>query len=148
MSSQVPVSVLFFLPTVSGYLDRVRLLMEVSEGLENLVLLVGRRDMEIEIGGHDRFQIIEAGFRRGWRPWNTRKASRITENLIKQSGLNVVHDTFGNLLPVFGRKARYPQVSFLTSVYGPVGWRLKYVYHNHSPLRLLSRPRNGCTIPQ
>ena len=131
--------VLFFLPTLSGYRDRVRLLMEASNHLDRLTLLVGRSDTELDVSSYPRFDIIDLHVRRGWWLWNALKGSRRAEQLIAQQGVTIVHDTFGFLLPLFRRKRRYPSVSFLTSLFVLKGWRVRNVWgHLSWSQRLLS----------
>ena len=139
--------VLFFLPNVSNYVDRVRLLAEVSKGLDRLVLLVGKKDATIGSIESDRLEIVEAGYRTRLRPLNMWRASRIAGKIVDRAGINIVHDTFGNLLPLFRRKRNHPAVAFATSVFGPVGWRLKYVYNSHSPVRMLSVKSTALLYP-
>lgn len=131
--------VLFFLPNISGYQDRVRLLMEVSREID-LILLVGRHDLRLDASGYDRFHVMDAGFRPGWRIWNMRKASGIVEQLILAGSVSVVNDTFGTLLPLYKRKDRYPEVWFLTSLYIIASWRLR---HNMGHLGLFHLLRHN-----
>ncbi|MDA1349279.1 MAG: glycosyltransferase family 4 protein [Chloroflexi bacterium] len=139
--------VLFFLPTIGGYVDRVRLMMEVSRSLDECVLLVGREDIDLDTTEFTGFRVVDVGFRKGLRPYNMLQASRIAESLIRHAGVNVVHDTFGTLYPLFRKKARYPDVSFLTSVFGPVGWRLRHVFNQFSAARLLSTKSTAVMLP-
>ena len=130
--------VLFFLPNISTYPDRVSLLMEVSRGLDRLVLLVGRKDVELDTTGFERFQVAEVGFRPGMRPWNLWKASQRASQLIDEADIDVVHDTFATLVLLFRNRARHPKVWFLTSLFGPSAWRLRHVFNNVNKARLLT----------
>ena len=130
--------VLFFLPNIKSYRDRVRLLMEVSKGLDRLTLLIGLKDAEISMEGYDRFHLVEVGFRPGNRPYNVWKASKLAERIISRENVNVVHDTFGTLLPLFYKKKRYSQIRFITSLFILNGYRILHVFNQVNLLKLLS----------
>jgi len=123
-----PARVLFFLPSLQAYQDRAQLLMEVSRGVERLVLLVGIADKELDVSGYDGFRLVEVGFRRGLRPLNMLRASLLAARLIRNESINVVHDTFCTLLPLLFARKRYPGVTFCASVFANEGWRLRYVW--------------------
>lgn len=130
--------VLFFLPNLRSYRDRVRLLMEVSKGLDRLTFLVGLKNAEISLEGYDRFRLVEVGFKQGNRPYNVWKANKLAERIISRENVNIVHDTFGTFLPLFYKKKRYPQVRFVTSLFGPSGYRLRHSFNKVNLLKLLS----------
>ena len=132
--------VLFYLPTISGYVDRVRLLMEVSRGVDRLTLIVGRLDTELDTGGYERFRLVDAGLRKGLYPLNTWRTSRLAERLVNESDVTIVHDTFGMLLPLFRKKAGYPRVRFLTSLFILKSWRRRHVWGQYGPLKALWSP--------
>ena len=130
--------VAFFLPSVDGYRDRLRLLTEISNHVEEFTLIVGHEDSYVESQYFKNFRVLEVGFRRGIRPYNMLLASGTAEKLIRENGVNLVHDTFGTLLPLFRKKYSYPDVKFVTSVFGPVGWRLSNVFNDYSKFNLLT----------
>ena len=136
------VRALFFLPNVRGYPDRVSLLKEVSTGLESLTLLVGQMDADVDTAGYDRFAVVDAGFRRGWLPWNMWRASRMAEKMVGEAAVDVVHDTFGALLPLFWRKRRHPSAWYLTSLYNLVAWRSRHVWGQLSTWYLLRQNKS------
>ena len=136
------VRALFFLPSISGYPDRVSLLKEVSTGLDSLTLLVGQKDADVDTAGYDRFSVVDARFRRGWLPWNMWRASRLAEEMVREAGVDVVHDTFGALLPLFWRKRRHPSAWYLTSLYNLVAWRSRHVWGQVSMWYLLRRHKS------
>jgi len=121
-------TVLFFLPSIAAYRDRVQLMMEVSRGLRSLTLVVGIVDQEIDTSDYPAFEIVDAGFKPRQRPLNLWKVNRLISRLISERSVDIVHDTFGNLIPLMFRKSRYPGVTFLTSLFQNEGWRLKYVW--------------------
>lgn len=137
------VRALFFLPNISGYVDRVSMLKEVSTGLDNLTLLVGMKDANVDTAGYDRFSIVDSGFRRGWLPRNMWRASRIAKKMVKEAGADVVHDTFGMLLPLFWRKRRGNAAWHLTSLHNLVAWRSRHVWSHLSTLDLLRNHRSA-----
>jgi glycosyltransferase involved in cell wall biosynthesis len=112
--------------------------MEVSNSLDHLTLLVGRKDVPVDTARYPNLRIVEVGFRRRLRPLNTWRASRLAAKLIVEERLDVVHDTFGTLLPLFRNKDRRPNTLFLTSLFILMGWRLRHVFNEFSTMRLLS----------
>ena len=109
--------VIFFLPTISGYMDRVNLLMEASDQIEHMTLIVGSLDRPVDCSNHQNFKMIEIGFKRRMRPLNMWKSSRIAQNILREQDADVVHDTMGMLYPLFRKKNDYPQVRFVTSFF-------------------------------
>ena len=136
------VRALFFLPSISRYPDRVSLLKEVSTGLDSLTLLVGQKDADVDTAGYARLSVVDAGFRRGWLPWNMWRASRLAEEMVREAGVDVVHDTFGALLPLFRRKRRYPGAWYVTSLYNLVAWRSRHVWGHLSTWYLLRHTKS------
>jgi glycosyltransferase involved in cell wall biosynthesis len=62
--------------------------------------------------------------------------------LVSEGGVDVVHDTFGALLPLVWRKRRHPSVWFLTSLHGLVAWRSRHVWSQLSTWYLLRHHRS------
>ncbi|MDP6716969.1 MAG: glycosyltransferase family 4 protein [SAR202 cluster bacterium] len=139
--------VIFFLPTVSGYMDRVNLLMEASDQLGRFTLLVGSLDRQVDHSAHRNFDIVEIGFKRRMRPLNMWKSSRVAERILRQQGADIVHDTMGMLYPLFRKKSDFPSVQFVTSFFILFGWRLSHVWGQHSKLRLLTATSTAMMYP-
>lgn len=116
----------------------MQLLLEVSRGLRRLILVVGNVDHEIDTSEYPNLVIIDAGFKRRQRPLNIWKVNRLVSKLIKSESVDVVHDTYANLVPLMFSKSRYPGVVFLTSLFANEGWRLKHVWGNVPLFRKLS----------
>ena len=127
--------VLFFLPNVSGYVDRVQLLSHVSDRVGLLILLIGDLDSLVSEEGHPNLLIREVGAIKGIFPLNSWRASSKAARFISERHLDIVHDTFGTLLPLFRRKARYPQVKFVTSYFVSNGLRLRTTWAGSSSFR-------------
>lgn len=150
--------VLFFLPGIRAYRDRVETLMGVSDAVDKFILLVGKVDYPISSGNHSNFKVVDCNFRNGWGPVNSFKASRVATRLIKEESLDIVHDTFATLLPLILRRKKYPHVTFLTSLYIDLGWRVNYVWadipmHRHlrsktSLLLFKDRVAEKCILPR
>jgi glycosyltransferase involved in cell wall biosynthesis len=121
-------TVLFFLPSIATYRDRVQLLMEVSRGLQRLILVVGNVDSHLDTSGYPGLEIVDAGFKRRQRPRNLWRLNRLVSRLITSESVDIVHDTYASLVPLMFRKSRYPGVVFLTSLFANEGWRLKHVW--------------------
>ncbi len=126
--------VLFFLPSLAGYWDRFRLLQEVSQGLEKMVLLVGNMDREVDMdaltSAYPNFNLVPVRFAAGARFSNVRKASAMAESLIYEHSIQIAHDTFGNLLPLFKNRKHFPNLVCCTSFFILQGWRLRHVWHD------------------
>lgn len=137
-----PARILFFLPSVRPYIDRIRMLVEVAENVDRFVLVIGHDDGLADHPDRDRVDVKIAGFGRGGRPANLWRANRMTSRLIKSERINVVHDTFGNLLPLMYMKRRFPEVRFCTSLFNLIGWRAKHVWGD-MPLHRLLRSQGG-----
>lgn len=129
--------VLFFLPNISGYIDRARLLMEVSRGLDHLYLMVGHNDAPLETEGYPRFTLLEVGFKRRARPLNLVRAAKVAGHLVEQDGIDVVNDTFQTLVLLLLLKKRPSPFKFVESIYIYNRWRMKYVMSHLSLGHLL-----------
>jgi glycosyltransferase involved in cell wall biosynthesis len=128
-------------------MDRVNLLMEASDQIEHLTLIVGLLDRPVDYSNHQNFEIIEIGFKRKMRPLNMWKSSRVAENVLNGQGADIVHDTMGMLYPLFRKKSDYPQVRFVTSFFILFGWRLSHVWNNYSKFRLLTATSTAMMYP-
>ena len=140
-----PARILFFLPSVRPYIDRIRMLAEVAEEADRFVLLIGHDDGLADHPDRDRLDVEIASFGRGGRPANLWRANRTASRLIKGERINIVHDTFGNLLPLMHMKRRFPEVSFCTSLFNLIGWRAEHVWGG-MPLHRLLRSRGGALM--
>ena len=138
MSSLTDTRVLFFLPDLASYLDRAKMMMEVSQGLDRLILMVGRVDAPLDTSAYDRFTLVDAGFRRGNRLYNLLKANRLGRNLVRSQEINVLHDTFGTFTPLFMLRRYLPGVTCCSSFFTLNGWRLRHVWGDVSRIRLLT----------
>jgi glycosyltransferase involved in cell wall biosynthesis len=121
------------------------MLGEVARNTDRFIFLIGRDDGLSEIPDVDDLDFVLASFGRGGRVANLWRANRIASRLIKNERINVVHDTFGNLLPLMYMKRRFPDVSFCTSLFNLVGWRARHVWGD-MPLHRLLRSRGGALM--
>lgn len=138
---------LFFLPNISAYRDRTRLLMEVSRGLDRLILMVGQLDEDVDTTSYPNLRVVPVGFRRGNRPYNLARASWLAVRAIKNERISVVHDTFGTLLSLFFVKKPYPHVKFVESFYFLSGWRLRHVWNDVPTWKLFSNRSKAMLYP-
>ncbi|MFH0911559.1 MAG: glycosyltransferase family 4 protein [Planctomycetota bacterium] len=120
--------VLFFLPSLDGYESRVKLLCELSQGLDRLYLMVGRSRAAVDLRAYPRVEIVESGFRPGRRLGNAWRANRLAARLIRQEKIDIVHDTFGNFLPLLWFRDRFARARFFCSFYVLTSWRAKRVW--------------------
>ncbi len=136
--------VAFFLPNVGSYLDRARTLAEASHGIERLYLLVGRLDTALDLAEHPKCTLVRTGFRAGRRWSNQRRACAIAQRLVREEGVEVLHDTFGHLLPLLRRRPRRHGLWCAESLYCLNAWRLAHVWaHAAWPRRWLTRDGLG-----
>ncbi len=140
MSASTNMRVLFFLPNLSSYLDRARTLMEVSQGLDRLILMVGRLDAAMDTSAYHRFTLVDAGFRRGNRLYNLAKANWLGRKLVRSQAINILHDTFGTFPPLFMIKRYLRNVTCCSSFFTLNGWRLRHVWSDVPTIRLLMHP--------
>lgn len=131
--------VLFYLPTISHYRDRIHLLYEVSRRIDRLVLLVGKVDETLDVGPHPGFEVVSAGYKDKQRVRNLFRAGRIARRLVDEQRLNIVHDTFGDLVLLLRDLRNRSGVVTCSSIYSHGQWRLSEVWGEHSHLRLLAR---------
>jgi len=131
-------NILFFLPNIKSYKDRVDLLCEISNHVELFTLMVGTIDSKIDTSKYKNIRIVEIGFRKGKKLRNIYKANRLAKQIISNNNINIVHDTFGTFLPLFYKKKRYPQVRFVTSLFILNGYRLRHIFNQVNLLKLLS----------
>ena len=102
------------------------MLNEVSELTGKVTLLLGRNDMPNGFPKSNSLELVDAKFVRGWRLlnlWRTAKA------LSKLGHVDVIHDTFGNLLIPFIRAyKKKDRPVFVTSFYALERWRIDNVW--------------------
>ena len=138
--------ILFFLPNLAFYKDRVHLLMEISNGLRCLTLLVGRKDMELDLENYKHLRVINLNFHSQQWLFNILKASRVAKRLIIQENINIVHDTFGYLLPLFRQKKPYSSLIYLSSLFILSKWRICHIFQKYSLWKMLSSKQTALTL--
>jgi len=117
---------IFYLPNLRAYRDRANLVAHIARKVGRGVLVTSRLDVAPEEIGIEDLEIVEAP-RRGRYPGSTAvAASRAAGRLLRSGDFNVVHDTFGHLLPLFLRRHHHPEHVFLTSLYAIAEWDLRY----------------------
>lgn len=127
--------VLFFLPSLQGYRDRVAMLLEASGHLDRLTLLVGRLDDELPGPWPESFRLITAGWRPGQRWRNSRRLTATADALLAEEHFDILHDTFGGFLPLARRRRR--PFHLCTSLYHLSAWRLRHAWGHVPAWRLL-----------
>lgn len=125
--------VLFFLSNTSAYLDRIKLLRSISKRVEKFTLLIGNNDNDICF---DTCKIVELAFNRGKFIKNRLVAGRTALSILNEDHYDIVHDTFGFLLPLFLRKNAYPDTRFVSSLFILNSWRVRYLWKLRDILRL------------
>jgi len=129
--SDSPIRLAFYLPSLRAYRDRAHLVDYIARKTEKTFLLVSRLDADPRDIGLEHLDLVEVP--RGRRILGRLRsptmfaASRVMTRLIREQGVNVVHDTFGQLLPLYRRRGRYPSCVFLTSLYLLAEWDFRHV---------------------
>ena len=123
------IRLIFYLPNLRNYQDRAHLVGQIARLVGKAFLVTSRLDMEPEeIGIDSKLEVVELpkGVRfPGRTPF---AASRVVEELIKKNNINVVHDTFCHLLPLFFRRHRFPASVFITSQYILSEWDFRHFF--------------------
>ena len=127
--SRPTVRPILYLPNLAAYRDRASLFGQVirDAGGEG-ALVTSRLDVDPSTLGLDDINLVLAPPR--WRAPGRSMfgASRTVASLLREGDYNVVHDTFGHLIPVMLRKKRYPGTKFVTSLYLLPEWDLRSWY--------------------
>ena len=121
------IRLIFYLPNLKSYRDRAHLIGQIARRIGKAVLVTSRLDVKPEeIDIDPRLEVVELP--KGVRfPGRTAfAASRVVEELVKKYHINIVHDTFGHLLPLFFRRHRYPGCIFITSQYNLSEWDFRH----------------------
>ena len=134
----------FYLPNLGSYRDRVNLIGRVAAKVGRGVLVTSHADASAAELGVEDLEIIEVPPGRRYPMRTPFAASRTVGRLLESGDFNVVHDTFGHLIPLFWRRRRHPGKSFVTSLYSIAEWDLRrwvWPYHRlgtimHPNLRL------------
>ncbi|MHC4886477.1 MAG: glycosyltransferase family 4 protein, partial [Planctomycetota bacterium] len=130
--------ILFYLPTVSAYRDRISTLVELSNHIEHLTLLLGRLDAPLPTHDPAHLSVVDAAFRPGARLRNTARAYNLCRTLCRDESITILHDTFGALVPCFFWRSAFPGVTMLTSLYCLNAWRIRHVWGDQPWYRLLA----------
>ena len=124
--------IVFFLPNINSYLDRVNTLKALSCHGNKVTLILGSHDTNIDFQTSEDLKVINAKFISGQKPLNLLKAYRVVHRINKDDPIDIVHDTFGNLILYFllnFMKSKRP--IFLTSFYALDRWRINEVWNSY-----------------
>jgi len=123
-------NIVFFLPNINSYLDRVKTLKRLSDKGHNMTLILGSYDSWDKSLDSENFNAINAGFISGQRPLNLIRAYKALRRVNSEKSIDIIHDTFGNFLLYFlfnFMKKNRPV--FITSFYALDKWRIKNVWN-------------------
>ncbi len=102
------------------------MLNEVSELTGKVTLVLGRNDVPYGFPKSDALKFVDAKFVRGWRLLNLWRAAK---TLSQVGPVDVIHDTFGNLLiPFLKAYRRKNRPILVTSFYALERWRIDNVW--------------------
>lgn len=117
------IHLIFYLPTIKGYEDRAHLVGKIADKVAKTILVVskiGVEPYEADLGTKLKVVKIPKGFHYPGR--STLAASKKIKTLLRNGYFNIVHDTFGHLLPLFLQRHRFPKCLFVTSQYNLSEW--------------------------
>lgn len=123
-------NIVFFLPNINSYLDRVKTLKRLSGKGHNMTLILGSYYSSDKWIDSENFNVINAGFIPGQRPLNLIRAYKALRHVNSEKSIDIIHDTFGNFLLYFifnFMKKNRPV--FITSFYALDKWRIKNVWN-------------------
>ena len=123
-------NIVFFLPNINSYLDRVKTLKRLSDKGHSMTLILGSYDSWDKSLDSENFNAINAGFISGQRPLNLIRAYKALRRVNSEKSIDIIHDTFGNFLLYFlfnFMKKNRPV--FITSFYALDKWRIKNVWN-------------------
>jgi len=131
---------IFYLPNLSAYRDRANLVGHIARKVGRGVLVTSRADVPAaEIGIQD-LEVVEVAPGGRFPGRTALAASRAVGKLLRDHDYNVVHDTFGHLLPLFWRRRRHPGQAFVTSLYILAEWDLRRWIWPRYHMRALTHP--------
>ncbi len=126
--SKTGIHVVFFIPNSNTYVDRIKTLKAAAELVGKITVLVGVDDCLEKIENSEVFFMKSVGFKPGDRFGNILKASRQVASL---NDVDVIHDTFGNLMITFiTQRLKDDRPVLLSSFYALDRWRINHVWKN------------------
>jgi len=118
---------IFYLPNLKNYLDRVFMISELSKLVDSGILVTSKIDIDLKQYSFAPLKIIT--FPPGVKFFGATmfRASKLVASLIRKEKINIVHDTFGHLLPLFVVKFWFKECKFITSLYNIALWDLRNI---------------------
>jgi glycosyltransferase involved in cell wall biosynthesis len=132
-------NILFYLPNFSAYRDRALSLALAGESIGGMHLLFGNLDSGLPPRFPGNVAVIDAALHRYPRMYRRIALYQCAVGLMRQCSINILHDTFGMLLPIFMRRKRFPGVRLATSLYCLNAWRIRHVWGSYGIPGLLLR---------
>ncbi len=132
------ISFVFYLPNLSAYRDRAQLIGHMARKVGRGVLVTSLVDVEPRELGIEDIELVEARKSRRYPGSSAFTASKVVSKILGDGDFNVVHDTFGHLLPLFARERRRRGRVYLTSLYSLAEWDLRNLLWPDYRLRTLT----------
>lgn len=111
------IRLLFYLPNIKDYQDRVLLIDNLASRIEKCILVVSKNDFDADALGVKNITIIEPPIGNGILNKSFLRIVPYIHKLLKKEKINIIHDTFGHLFMLFFKKSLYPNIKFVTSFY-------------------------------
>jgi len=116
---------IFYLPNLKNYLDRVFMISKLAKSVGTGILVTSKIDIDLNKYSFTSLRIIAVP--EGVKLFGATmfRASKLVASIIRKENINIIHDTFGHLLPLFIFRFRFTRCKFVTSLYNVALWDLK-----------------------
>jgi len=130
----------FYLPSLNAYRDRAQMIAQMARRVDRGVLVTSRIDVEPSELDIEGLEIVEARKSMRFPGATAFAASGAVSRILRGGNFNIVHDTFGHLLPLFAQRWRHRNQVHLTSLYSLVEWDLRNTLWPDYKLRTVTHP--------
>jgi glycosyltransferase involved in cell wall biosynthesis len=129
--------VIFYIPDPARYKDRILLLREISNNIDDIYLIIGVNPESIKHLSSPHFHIESVYLSPGHRLSNMIKIYHRANQLIKRHNIEIIHDTFGNFILFALLHWRWRRIHLCASFFSSEAWRIRNVWMKYGILRLL-----------
>ena len=130
----------FYLPSLNAYRDRAQMIAQMARRVDRGVLVTSRIDVEPSELDIEGLEIVEARKSMRFPGATAFAASGAVSRILRGGNFNIVHDTFGHLLPLFARRWRHRNRVHVTSLYSLVEWDLRHTLWPDYKLKTVTHP--------
>jgi len=116
------------------------MIAHMARRVDRGVLVTSSIDVEPDELDIDGLELVEAGKFMRFPGATAFAASGAVSRILRGGNFNIVHDTFGHLLPLFARRWRDRSQVHVTSLYSLVEWDLRHTLWPDYKLRTVTHP--------